>query len=81
MMSTTRVGGVASQAGHSRRGHPARKQPEEVPMTPLYRVAAAAVAHFEVVVGKVRLKRDMSWHATVLQHSIATSYELAATLA
>jgi hypothetical protein len=69
------VGSVAGHAGHRRRGHPARQHPAERPMAPLDWVAAAAVARFEVKAGEVRLKMEVSWHATVLQHSIATPHD------
>lgn len=43
-------------------------------MAPLDGVVAAPVACFEVVVGQVGFETDVSWHATVLQHSVTTSY-------
>lgn len=45
-------------------------------MAPLYRVAAGTVACFEVVDGQVGLELEVSWHATVLQHSFTTPYEI-----
>ena len=45
-----------------------------MPMAAFYRFVALAVACFEVVVGQVGFERDVSWHATVLQHSVTTSY-------
>jgi len=45
-------------------------------MAPLDCVAAGTVACSEVVGGQVRLEMEVSWHATVLQHSITTPYEL-----
>jgi hypothetical protein len=63
------VGEVAYDASHSRCGQAASKESEEVPMDPLHRVATVPVARFELVVGQVGLKMDVSWHATVLQQS------------
>jgi hypothetical protein len=66
------IGGVACDASHSRCGQTATKEPEEVLMAPLHRVATVPVERFEGVVGQVGLKMDVSWHATVL-HWLSTT--------
>lgn len=44
-------------------------------MAPLDGIVAATVPRFGVVVGQVWSEMDVSWHATVLQHSVTTWYE------
>ena len=71
------IGEVACDASHSRCSQTASKEPEEVSMAPLHRVATVPLARFEFVVGQVGLKMDVSWHASVLQQLSMTPCDTA----
>ncbi len=51
------LGEVAYNASHSRCGQTVSKEPEELPMAPLHRVATVPIARFEDAVGQV----DSRW--------------------